>query len=52
MLIEISSGENRLVIDPIFGGRVTQWFFRDLQILGSKGNHPLLGGWYLMAPLA
>jgi aldose 1-epimerase len=52
MLIEISSGENRLVIDPIFGGRVTQWFFRDLQILGSKGNHPLLGGWYLMAPWA
>ena len=52
MLIEIASGNHRLIIDSNSGGKATQWFVRDLQILGEKGEHPLLGGWYLMAPWA
>lgn len=52
MNLEIFSGSNRLLIDSVSGGRVTQWFIDDLQILGPKGEHPLVGGWYLMAPWA
>ena len=52
MIIEIASGKHKLVIDSIAGGRATQWFVDDLQILGPKGDHPLIGGWYLMAPWA
>ena len=52
MIIEIASGKHKLVIDSIAGGRTTQWFVDDLQILGPKGDHPLIGGWYLMAPWA
>ena len=52
MIIEIESGTNKLVIDSISGGRVTECFVDDLQILGPKGDHPLIGGWYLMAPWA
>ena len=52
MIIEIASGKHKLVIDSIAGGRATQWFIDDLQILGPKGDHPLIGGWYLMAPWA
>ena len=52
MLIEITSGNHRLIIDSNLGGKAMQWFIGDLQILGEKGEHPLLGGWYLMAPWA
>jgi aldose 1-epimerase len=41
-----------LIIDSALGGRATQWFHKELQILGPKGDHPLVGGWYLMAPWA
>ena len=50
MLIEIASGNHRLIIDSNLGGKAMQWFIGDLQILGEKGEHPLLGGWYLMEP--
>lgn len=50
MIVEISNANNRLVIDSVLGGRATQWFYKDLQILGPKGDNPLVGGWYLMAP--
>jgi aldose 1-epimerase len=52
MIIEIASGKHKLVIDSIAGGRAIQWIIDDLQILGPKGDHPLIGGWYLMAPWA
>jgi galactose mutarotase-like enzyme len=52
LIIEIESGSNKLVIDSLSGGRVTECFIDDLQILGPKGDHPLIGGWYLMAPWA
>jgi len=52
MIIEISNADNRLIIDSALGGRATQWFHKELQILGPKGDHPLVGGWYLMAPWA
>lgn len=52
MIIEIASGKHKLVIDSIAGGRAIQWFVDDFQILGPKGDHPLIGGWYLMAPWA
>jgi aldose 1-epimerase len=52
MIIEIASGKHKLEIDSIAGGRAAQWFVDDLQILGPKGDHPLVGGWYLMAPWA
>ena len=52
MTIEIASGDHKLVIDPINGGRATEWYKDDLQILGEQGDHPLIGGWYLMAPWA
>lgn len=52
MTIEIASGDHKLVIDPINGGRATAWYKDDLQILGEQGDHPLIGGWYLMAPWA
>ena len=52
MIIEISSGKHKLKIDSIAGGRAIEWFIDDLQILGPKGDHPLIGGWYLMAPWA
>ena len=52
MIIEIASGKHKLVIDSIAGGRAIEWFVDDLQILGPKGDHPLVGGWYLMAPWA
>jgi aldose 1-epimerase len=50
MIVEISNSNNRLIIDPALGGRAIQWFYKDLQILGDKGDNPLVGGWYLMAP--
>jgi aldose 1-epimerase len=52
MIIEISNADNSLIIDSALGGRATQWFHKELQILGPKGDHPLVGGWYLMAPWA
>jgi len=52
MIIEIASGKHKLKIDSIAGGRAIEWFIDDLQILGPKGDHPLIGGWYLMAPWA
>jgi len=52
MLIEIASGDHKLIIDSNSGGKATQWFIEDLQILGKKGEHPLLSGCYLMAPWA
>jgi aldose 1-epimerase len=52
MIIEIASGKHKLVIDSIAGGRAIEWFIDDLQILGPNGDHPLVGGWYLMAPWA
>jgi aldose 1-epimerase len=52
MIVEISSANNRLIIDSALGGRATHWFYKDLQILGEKGDNPLVGGWYLMAPWA
>jgi aldose 1-epimerase len=52
MLIEVASGNHKLTIDSVLGGRATQWFYKELQILGPKGDHPLVGGWYLMAPWA
>lgn len=52
MIVEISNANNRLLIDSALGGRATQWFYKDLQILGDKGDNPLVGGWYLMAPWA
>ena len=50
MIVEISNANNRLIIDSALGGRAIQWFYNDLQILGDKGDNPLVGGWYLMAP--
>ena len=52
MIVEISSANNRLIIDSALGGRATHWFYKDLQILGEKGDNPLVVGWYLMAPWA
>jgi len=52
LIIEISNSDHRLVIDSSLGGRVIEWYFKDLQIIGSYGDHPLLSGWYLMAPWA
>ena len=43
MIIEISNADNRLIIDSALGGRATQWFHKELQILGPKGDHPLVG---------
>ena len=44
MIIEIASGKHKLVIDSIAGGRATQWFVDDLQILVSK----MLGSSFFM----
>ena len=47
MIIEIASGKHKLVIDSIAGGRAIEWFVDDLQILGPKGDHPLIGGFVI-----
>ena len=33
MTIEIASGDHKLIIDPINGGRATAWYKDDFQIL-------------------
>jgi len=52
MIVELNSSDNKLIIDTTLGGRATQFYISGLQILGPSGDHPLIGGWYLMAPWA
>lgn len=52
MIIEITSERHKLIIDSAAGGRATHWLYEDLQLLGEKGDNPIIGGWYLMAPWA
>lgn len=52
MIVEISNSQNRLLIDTALGARVVECHIGKYQILAPLKDHPLIGGWYLMAPWA
>ena len=51
-MIELISGNARLLIDEKNGGRASEWQIGEFQVLKPMTDQPIIGGWYAMAPWA
>lgn len=48
----LTSGSQRIVLDPRAGGRATSWQVRGVELLHVQGHHAVEHGMYAMAPWA